>query len=75
MVKAMVNAYDRKQDVDDERTKRQREHIARVLTESNGKVSGIDGAAARMGISRTTLISRMKKLCIEPKDYSCFEQC
>jgi transcriptional regulator with GAF, ATPase, and Fis domain len=30
-------------------------------------VAGADGAAARMGLKRTTLISRMKKLGIQPR--------
>ena len=29
-----------------------------------------DGAAARMGLNRITLISRMKKLAINPYDYA-----
>jgi len=49
--------------------KRQHAEIVRVLTECKGRVGGTDGAAARMGISRTTLISRMKKLEINPYDY------
>lgn len=40
----------------------QRQEVIRVLRETNGRVGGADGAAARMGINRTTLISRMKKL-------------
>jgi formate hydrogenlyase transcriptional activator len=46
---------------------KQREEIVRALTECNGRVGGADGAAARMGINRTTLISRMKKLGIDPR--------
>jgi len=42
----------------------QRKEVMRVLRETNGQVGGADGAAARMGIKRTTLISRMKKLGI-----------
>jgi len=41
--------------------------IVRILKETNGRVAGPQGAAARMGIKRTTLISRMKKLGIEPR--------
>jgi formate hydrogenlyase transcriptional activator len=41
-----------------------RDEIIRVLTEANGRVGGRDGAAARLGLKRTTLISRMKKLGI-----------
>jgi formate hydrogenlyase transcriptional activator len=42
----------------------ERNTIVRVLTETNGRVSGPRGAATRLGIKRTTLISRMKKLGI-----------
>ncbi len=45
----------------------EREKILRILKETKGRVAGADGAAARMGIKRTTLISRMKKLGIEPR--------
>jgi formate hydrogenlyase transcriptional activator len=41
--------------------------IIRVLRDTNGQVGGPDGAAARMGLKRTTLITRMKKLGIEPR--------
>ena len=43
----------------------ERERIVRILKESNGQVGGPDGAAARLGLKRTTLISRMKKLGIK----------
>jgi formate hydrogenlyase transcriptional activator len=43
----------------------ERERILGALRESGGKVSGPDGAAARLGLRRTTLQSRMKKLHIE----------
>jgi formate hydrogenlyase transcriptional activator len=45
----------------------EREKILRALKEAKGRVAGADGAAARMGIKRTTLISRMKKLGIQPR--------
>jgi transcriptional regulator with GAF, ATPase, and Fis domain len=51
-----------------DRAHQDREEIIRVLSETNGRVGGPDGAAARMGINRTTLISRMKKLGIRPED-------
>jgi len=41
-----------------------RESILRALKESGGKVGGPHGAAARLGLKRTTLQSRMKKLGI-----------
>jgi transcriptional regulator with GAF, ATPase, and Fis domain len=53
-----------------ERTKKQHEEIVRVLTECKGRVGGAEGAAVRMGLSRTTLIARMKKLGIDPYDYA-----
>jgi formate hydrogenlyase transcriptional activator len=48
----------------------EREKILRILKETKGRVAGADGAAARMGIKRTTLISRMKKLGIRPRALS-----
>ena len=47
----------------------EREHILHVLRETKGKIGGSDGAAARLGLIRTTLNSKMKKLGIERKDY------
>ena len=44
----------------------QRDEIIRTLKATSGRVGGPNGAAARMGINRTTLISRMKKFGIEP---------
>lgn len=54
----------------DERTQKQREEIVRALGESKGRVGGAGGAAARMGINRTTLLSRMKKFGIDPGQYA-----
>jgi PAS domain S-box-containing protein len=48
----------------------EREHILRVLREADGQVGGPTGAAARLGLKRTTLNSKMKKLGIERSDYS-----
>jgi len=50
--------------------KHQRQEITRFLAETKGRVGGSDGAAARMGINRTTLLSRMKKLGIYAKQFS-----
>lgn len=49
---------------------RQREEITRVLSETKGRVGGPDGAAARMGLRRTTLIYRMKRLGIDARSFS-----
>jgi len=43
----------------------ERAHIERVLIATNWVISGRDGAAARLGLPRTTLISRMQKLNIK----------
>jgi formate hydrogenlyase transcriptional activator len=53
-----------------ERIIMQHDEICRVLKECKGRVGGADGAAVRMGINRTTLISRMKKLRIDPSDFA-----
>ena len=45
----------------------ERDEILRVLKGSRGRVGGSEGAAARLGLKRTTLISRMKKLGIDPR--------
>jgi formate hydrogenlyase transcriptional activator len=42
----------------------EREHILRVLRETDWVVGGANGAAARLGMNRTTLQSRMRKLGI-----------
>ena len=42
----------------------EREHILRALQEAHGVIGGPTGAAARLGMKRTTLQSRMKKLGI-----------
>ena len=48
----------------------ERERILRALKATNGRVAGPRGAAARLGLKRTTLISRMKKLGIDPRKVS-----
>ena len=47
----------------------EREHILRVLRETKGLIAGPKGAAARLGLKRTTLNSKLKKLGIERSDY------
>jgi formate hydrogenlyase transcriptional activator len=53
----------------DEHDNGQREEIVRVLRESKGRIGGSDGAAARMSVRRTTLLSRIKRLGINPKQF------
>ncbi len=48
----------------------ERDEILRILKATNGRVAGTEGAAARMGLKRTTLISRMKKLGVDPRQLS-----
>ena len=47
----------------------EREHILKVLREAGGVISGSHGAAARLGLKRTTLQSKMQKLGIHRQDY------
>jgi formate hydrogenlyase transcriptional activator len=47
----------------------ERDHIIRVLRETGGVVAGPDGAAARLGLKRTTLQSIMQRLKITRQDY------
>jgi formate hydrogenlyase transcriptional activator len=70
IVKETINALDGRKSVDDDYAKQQRDQIVHALTESKGQVGGADGAAARMGVNRTTLLSRMKKFGIDPRQYA-----
>jgi formate hydrogenlyase transcriptional activator len=54
----------------EEYERKQREEIIQALTTCKGRVGGTDGAAIRLGISRTTLIYRMRRLGIYAKLYS-----
>ncbi len=42
----------------------EREHIIQALAETNWIIGGLKGAAARLGLKRTTLISKMQRLGI-----------
>lgn len=48
----------------------EREHIIRTLRECGGQVAGDRGAAAKLGLKRTTLQSKMRKLNIQRRDYA-----
>ena len=48
----------------------ERAEIVRILKTTNGRVAGTEGAAALMGLKRTTLIARMKKLGVDPRRVS-----
>jgi formate hydrogenlyase transcriptional activator len=70
IVKETISALNGNKSLGDERARKQREEIVRTLIESKGRVGGSDGAAARIGINRTTLLSRMKRLGINPQRYA-----
>ena len=48
----------------------EREHILRTLREAGGVIAGVTGAAARLGMKRSTLQSRMQKLGITRQQYA-----
>jgi len=45
----------------------ERQHIQKILTTTNGRIKGTDGAADRLGLNPSTLYSRMRKLGIHAK--------
>ncbi len=53
-----------------EHLEEQRRRITDVLRETKGRVGGPRGAAVRMGLNRTTLLSRMRKLAIHARQFS-----
>src|SRR6201993_591335 len=65
-----ANSPNDKSSAANEYERKQRDQIIRALTACKGRVGGADGAAARLGMNRTTLLSRMKKLGIYPKQYA-----
>jgi PAS domain S-box-containing protein len=48
---------------------KERERILQVLRACKGKLGGPDGAAARLGLKRTTLQSKLDQLGIKPASY------
>jgi formate hydrogenlyase transcriptional activator len=47
----------------------EREAIVRALREAGGVIAGPSGAAARLGLNRTTLHSKMQRLGIQRPSY------
>ena len=45
----------------------EREHILDVLRQTDGLIGGMHGAASRLGLPRTTLVYKMRKLGIEAR--------
>jgi len=46
----------------------EQERIVSILKETKGRVSGPNGAASRLGVKRSTLLDRMKKLGIDARE-------
>jgi formate hydrogenlyase transcriptional activator len=70
IVKETINALNGNITIAGDRVQKHRDRIVSALVETRGRVGGADGAAVRMGVNRTTLLARMKKLGIDPHDYS-----
>jgi formate hydrogenlyase transcriptional activator len=70
VVAERINSQSDKTSVLDGYERRQRDEIIRVLTACKGRVGGADGAAAHLGVNRTTLLARMKKFGIYAKQYA-----
>ncbi len=47
----------------------ERQHVVRALRESGGVISGLNGAAMRLGLKRTTLQSMIQRMHILPEEY------
>jgi formate hydrogenlyase transcriptional activator len=65
-----TNSKSDKTSIADEYEIKQRDEIIRALTACKGRVGGADGAATRLGMHRTTFVSRMKKYRIYAKQYA-----
>ena len=69
IVQETIYALDSRKRFADEYAENQHEEIVRTLAETKGRVGGENGAAALLGLNRTTLLSRMKKFGIHPKQF------
>jgi transcriptional regulator with GAF, ATPase, and Fis domain len=47
----------------------ERGYLERLLRHARGKISGADGAAALAGLAPSTLLSRLEKLGLRPRDF------
>jgi formate hydrogenlyase transcriptional activator len=70
IVKETMHALNSRKSFVDNDARKRRDQIVRELTASKGRVGGVDGAAARLNVQRTTLLSRMKKLGINAKQFA-----
>ena len=59
----------RSRDLEQTLRDRERDHIIEILRQTRGVLSGAKGAAARLGLKRTTLQYKMQKLGIFRSDY------
>jgi formate hydrogenlyase transcriptional activator len=66
---AELRSGDLESEIDGTLENMEREFIIRVLRETSGVIAGSHGAAARLGLKRTTLQSRMLKMGISRRDY------
>lgn len=71
VVKETISALtkDAVKNAGEEYDEKHRREILRILQETKGRVGGAEGAAARIGVNRTTLLSRMKKFGIQAKQF------
>ena len=69
IVQETIYALDSRKRFADEYAENRHAEIVRTLAETKGRVGGENGAAALLGLNRTTLLSRMKKLGIHPKQF------
>lgn len=69
IVRETIYALDSRKRFSDGYAENQQAEIVRTLTETQGRVGGEKGAAALLGLNRTTLLSRMKKFGIHPKQF------
>ena len=51
------------------------ERIVKTLRETKGRISGPNGAASRLGMKRSTLLDRMKRLGIDPRTMKGMQTC
>jgi formate hydrogenlyase transcriptional activator len=65
-----TNSRSDKSNIADEYARKQRDQIVQALVACKGRVGGSDGAAERLGMNRTTFLSRMKKFGIYAKQYA-----
>jgi PAS domain S-box-containing protein len=70
LVGERTNLQNDKTSIADDYERKQRDEIIRALAACKGRVGGADGAAACLGVNRTTLLARMKKFGIYAKQYA-----